>query len=189
MKNSKRTIELDFKSDNMSVRSCNFNNHNEIILFCTTKNFSGDYINIVCVYSIPKKNTQTKITKTKCQKIYELPKGAEVLSISKYEKIWLRLNYYIYEWDLLTGNTKILRNIYEVIVNFKILLNLLAIQTNLKINQQTKTKDIRISYNKGYTCLKINNQIIVHSNELDFPIASLDLNIGTYCCFILINFV
>ena len=82
-----------------------------------------------------KQNTQTKITKTKCQKIYELLKGAEVISMSKYEKkIWLRLNNHIYEWNLVTGNTKILRNIYEVIINFKILSNLLEIQTNLKIN-------------------------------------------------------
>src|SRR6266498_1880832 len=142
-KNSKRQIELDFKPDNMSVQSCNFNNSNELILFCTTKNFSGDDINFVCVYSMPiqttqtKQNTQTKITKTKCQKIYEIPKGAEVLSISKYKKykkIWLRLNNHIYEWNLLTSNTKILRNIHEVILNFKILSNLLEIQTNLKIN-------------------------------------------------------
>ena len=140
-KNSKRQIELDFEPDNMSVQSCNFNNYNELILFCTTKNFSGDDINVVCVYSMPiqttqtKQNTQTKTTKTKCQKIYELLKGAEVISMSKYEKkIWLRLNNHIYEWNLVTGNTKILRNIYEVIINFKILSNLLEIQTNLKLN-------------------------------------------------------
>jgi len=93
----------------------------ELILFCTIENFRQEEINIVCVYSIQAK-------KTKCQKIYKVPKKADVISISKYDRIWLRLNNNIYEWNLFTGqNTIVLKNRFVVIINFKIisLLNLL----------------------------------------------------------------
>lgn len=59
------------------------------------------------------------------------------------------------------------------------MLNLLIIQADslfLKINQQIKTKDIKISNNKEYTCIKLSNEkIIVYSNQLGYPIASFDL--------------
>ncbi len=88
----------------------------ELILFCTIENFRQEEINIVCVYSIQAK-------KTKCQKIYKVPKKADVISISKYDRIWLRLNDNIYEWDLLTGYIAILlKNKFVAIINFKIIL-------------------------------------------------------------------
>ena len=43
-----------------------------------------------------------------------------------------------------------------------------------------KQKDIGISNNKEYTCLKLKNEIVVLSNELGFLVASLDLNDGRY---------
>ncbi len=46
------------------------------------------------------------------------------------------------------------------------------------IFKQIKTKDIKKTNNKEYTCLKINDKIIVYSNELGFPITSMDLNNG-----------
>jgi len=88
----------------------------ELILFCTIENFRQEEINIVCVYSIQAK-------KTKCQKIYKVPKKVDVISISKYDRIWLRLNDNIYEWDLLTGYIAILlKNKFVAIINFKIIL-------------------------------------------------------------------
>ncbi len=44
--------------------------------------------------------------------------------------------------------------------------------------KQIKTEDIKISNDKEYTCLKLKNEIIVLSNQLGSPIASLDLNNG-----------
>ncbi len=46
--------------------------------------------------------------------------------------------------------------------------------------KQVKIKDIKISYNERYTCLKINNNIFVYSNEPEILIASLDSNDGIY---------
>ena len=83
-------IELYFEFDKMEVQSCNFNVDGELTLWCTGETnvrYNDNYrmINIVCVYSIQDE-------KTKCQKIYTIPIEAEVISISKNNKIWLRLN-------------------------------------------------------------------------------------------------
>src|SRR6266498_4241919 len=94
------------------VQHCNFNTKGEFILFCTTKNENN-----VRVYSI-----QTDDKKTNCQKIYKLSEKAELLNISKYDKILLLLNNDIYEWNLLTGKTNIVfKNVNEVIMMFQIL--------------------------------------------------------------------
>ncbi|CAG8623307.1 13290_t:CDS:2, partial [Funneliformis mosseae] len=53
--------------------------------------------NIIWIYS-----TQTKSNKWMCQNVYEVPKEAELVSISKYDKIWLRINSRICEWDIVT---------------------------------------------------------------------------------------
>jgi len=93
----------------MSVQSCNFNLKGDLILFCT----NARDVNIVFVYSM-----QTETQAVKCQKIYMVPKEAELISISKYDRIWLRFNDYIYEWNLRDGNTTIVsNNISGVIIN------------------------------------------------------------------------
>ena len=116
MNESFQEISLDLEFDAMEVQFCNFNRNGNLILFCTVRtNIRYDYINIVCVYSIQAK-------KGECQKIYKIPKEAEVINISKYDIIWLYLNHNIYEWNLPTGHTTmILNDIYEVIINFIIL--------------------------------------------------------------------
>ena len=65
--------------------------------------------NIVCVYSI-------QDGKSKCQNIYKIPIEAEVISISKDDKIWLRLNNDIYEWNIYKAYTTII--LHEVINKF-----------------------------------------------------------------------
>ncbi len=50
---------------------------------------------------------------------------------------------------------------------------------NLNLNQ-IETKDIRISDNVEYTCLKLDNEIIILSNQLGLPIASLNLINGKF---------
>src|SRR6266542_2516116 len=93
MKDSSQEIRLYFEFHLMNVYFCNFNFKGQLILFCTTETRRGEKINIVCVYSIQNKTT-------KCQKIYKIPKEAEVIGISRYDKIWLRLDNNIYEWNL-----------------------------------------------------------------------------------------
>jgi len=83
----------------------------ELILFCEAKSIARrNDTNLVCVYSIEAK-------RTKCQKIYMVPKESEVISITKHNKIWLRLNDNLYEWGLRTAHiTMTLNNIHEVII-------------------------------------------------------------------------
>ena len=114
---SKKIIDFD-KPKKMKVQSCNFNLKEELIMYCirTIIKDKGDdnetdKANIVYVYSIQ--------TKVKCQKIYMISKEAEVISISKHNKIWLNFNDYIHEWNLHTGDTTIISiNIGKVIINF-----------------------------------------------------------------------
>ena len=104
-------VPLHFEFDIIEVECCNFNLKGELVFFCTAKTKTRGKMNIVCVCSI-----QTKPTMIKCRKIYKIPKKAEVVSISKYDKIWLHFNNNVYEWNLLTGHTMILsKNVYEVI--------------------------------------------------------------------------
>lgn len=132
----------------MSVQFCNFNNSEkdkdselELTLFCnvSTKRLNStkklaDYKddNIVFVYSI-QRDKQT----TKCKNIYKIHEKAEVLDITRYGKVWLRLHGHIYEWELdYNYRTTIVTNhIPGVIINFIILLNfilkLLKLQANI----------------------------------------------------------
>ena len=104
-------INLHLEFDTMEVEYCNFNLKGELIFSCTAQ-MKDDKVNMVCVYSI-----QTEPTRTKCQKIYEIPKEAEVLSISKHDKVWLRHNNDLYEWNLLTGHTMILSRNLSVVID------------------------------------------------------------------------
>ncbi len=132
--NTSRELKLYFEFDRINVKHCNFNKNGELILFCTIRtNLRYDKINIVCVYSIIKNKL---IRKSKCQKIFKITEEAKLISITKHNKIWLRLNNNLYEWDLLTAQTTIaLKNIYEeVIIKIIYIVNL---QTNIdffKIN-------------------------------------------------------
>ncbi|PKY51140.1 hypothetical protein RhiirA4_496375 [Rhizophagus irregularis] len=89
-----------------------------------------------------------------CQKIYRIPNEADVISISKDNKIWLRFNDNIYVWEMFTGHTTIvLKNINEA-------------------------KDIKIldDEENEYTLLKSNNEITVYSNKLRCPITLNEKN-------------
>ncbi len=92
MKNQSQEIKLYFEFDLMDVKLCNFNKNGEFVLFCMSETSRGEKINIVYVYSV-----QTEPTKTKYQKIYKIPKEAEVINISKDDEIWLHFNNDIYE--------------------------------------------------------------------------------------------
>ncbi|CAG8444397.1 8375_t:CDS:2 [Funneliformis caledonium] len=145
LNNPDQEIELRFKRIILSY-SCNFNSKGEFIFYTTCEHHV-----VIWVYS-----TQSKGNKWMCLKIYKLPKGTEFISISRNDKILLRMENYINEFNIETGNTKIISN------------NILG----------AETKDIRISSNDKFTFLKINDEIIVYSDKLEIPIALLDSNDG-----------
>ncbi len=132
--NTSREIKLCFEFDTMNVKLCNFNIDGNLILFCTCRvksNVKRNEIDLVCIYSIEQMN-KSKTKKTKCQKIYMIPKEAELISITKYNKIWLRLNNNLYEYDLLAAHTTMaLANIYEVIIKIIIIIILLNFKPTL----------------------------------------------------------
>ncbi len=67
--------------------------------------------------------SQQKLKK-QCRKIYEIPKEAEVISLSKNDKIWLLFNDHICESNLFTGDAIIIPgNIEEVILFIKFIRN------------------------------------------------------------------
>ena len=103
-------IKLNFEFDK-EVQICNFNSEGELILWCTSRSrLRFRIINIVCVYSI-------RDGKSKCRKIYKIPTEAEILSITNDNKIWLRLNNDIYEWDIYNAYTSTII-LHEVINKF-----------------------------------------------------------------------
>ncbi len=113
VQNTIELIELHFGFRRM-VQCCNFNLRGEFILFCTIRE---EDMNIVYIYS-----TRTKSNKWMYQKAFKIPIKAELINISKYDKIWLRLNSDIHEWNILTGYTTIIpTNIYGVIIIIVIL--------------------------------------------------------------------
>src|SRR5688572_12273100 len=72
--------KIEFDDKNTRVQTCNFNSSGNLILYCENQNNKQEESDIVRIYSI-----QTTI---KCQKVYMMPKEAEVISISKHDKIW-----------------------------------------------------------------------------------------------------
>ncbi|RIA90480.1 hypothetical protein C1645_737829 [Glomus cerebriforme] len=105
--------------------------------------------NNIWIYS-----TQTN-NKWMCKRIYEIPKDYDVISISKYDKLYLLFsNIYIHEWDLLTEKS------IRMFVN----------------EEKIESKDIKISSNEKFIYLKIKDKIIIYSIELEIPIITLDAN-------------
>jgi hypothetical protein len=93
MKNKNQKIELYFKF--VLSLYCTFNLEGEFILY--GPNDRGDENKIIWIYS-----TQTKSNKWNCKRFYEIPYGIELISITKYNKVYLSLIDNIYEWDILT---------------------------------------------------------------------------------------
>ncbi|CAI2172492.1 19542_t:CDS:2 [Funneliformis geosporum] len=143
-KNKKKELYFKYFLD---LFYCSFNSKEEFILYGVDGDI--DEHNIIWVYS-------TNGNRWKCKKIYTVPKISELISISKFNKIWLRSVEHINEWNIKSKETTIISTITRGI----------------------KTRDIRISDYDKYTCIKIMNKVIVYSNDMGIPIpiASLDLN-------------
>ncbi|EXX66834.1 hypothetical protein GLOIN_2v75200 [Rhizophagus irregularis DAOM 181602=DAOM 197198] len=147
--NNKDKITLSFYR---KVRSmyCTFNLKGEFILYSLVYEHK-----IIWIYS-----TQTKNNKWECKRFYEIPKDYGLISISKYDKVYLFSNDYICEWNINTEKS-------------------VKIFVNNKDKNKFGTKNIGIFNNdEKFIFLKVNDKIIVYSIELGIPIVTLDINDG-----------
>ncbi|RGB36672.1 hypothetical protein C1646_757826 [Rhizophagus diaphanus] len=142
MNNKDKKVALNFEKD--YAEYCTFNLKGEFILY--------SYRNIILIYS-----TQIKNNKWECKRFYKRPKDYKLITISKYDKVYLTSNDYIYEWNI---NTERSVKIFD----------------NNKDKNKFETKNIGIFSNEKFIFLKINDRIIVYSIELEIPIASLGIN-------------
>lgn len=107
--NNDQKIELYF-CKHLTSYYCVFNLKDELILYSDINHSAGDN-KIIWVYS-----TQTKNNKWTCKKIYMITDDVKLLSISKYDKLYLISNDCIYALNILTGKRmKIFVNKNEVI--------------------------------------------------------------------------
>jgi hypothetical protein len=94
MNNNTQEIKL-YYDENIYLNHCTFNIKGEFIICNEVLNQK-----ILRIYS-----TQTKNNKWICKQIYEIPQDYKLISISKYNKIYLLLSNCIYEWNIFTGKS------------------------------------------------------------------------------------
>ncbi|PKY17426.1 hypothetical protein RhiirB3_467953 [Rhizophagus irregularis] len=148
--NNDQKIELYF-CKHLTSYYCVFNLKDEFILYSDINHSAGDN-KIIWICS-----TQTKNNKWTCKKIYMISDDVELLSISKYDKLYLISNDCIYELNILTGKS------------MKIFVN----------KNELEAENVKILCNEIFICLKIDDKIIIYSVELGNPIVSLDINNDT----------
>ncbi|EXX52618.1 hypothetical protein RirG_251460 [Rhizophagus irregularis DAOM 197198w] len=102
MNNKKKiALNLDTEVSHSNSNYCTFNLKGEFILyslFYVHETFGSH--DIIWIYS-----TQTKDNKWECKRFYRILKDYELVSISKYDKVYLYpmdSNDYIYEWNINT---------------------------------------------------------------------------------------
>ncbi|RGB28675.1 hypothetical protein C1646_673049 [Rhizophagus diaphanus] len=116
MNNKDKKIALDL--DVVVVNYCTFNLKGEFILLghIFFHSVLGGH-NIIWIYS-----TQTKNNKWESKRFYRIPEDYGLISISKYDNVYLVLNDYIYEWNINTEKgVKIFGNIKDKNVVFGML--------------------------------------------------------------------
>src|SRR5207248_2745559 len=88
--------------------NCAFTLQGDFILY--SKVYNGKKaIKIIWVYS-----TQTKDNNWTCKGIYKIPFDVRLISISKYDKLYLFSNHYFYQWDIVTGKSlRLIENIND----------------------------------------------------------------------------
>ncbi|PKK66375.1 hypothetical protein RhiirC2_784855, partial [Rhizophagus irregularis] len=134
MNNKDKKIALSFDI-NVDPIYCTFNLKGEFILYSSVKT-RFKYRKIIWIYS-----TQTKNNKWECKRFYKIPKDYYLISISKYDKVYLFSNDYIYEWNI---NTEEIVKIFD----------------NNKDKNKIKSYDIGIFSNEKFNILKVNDKII-----------------------------
>ncbi|POG77696.1 hypothetical protein GLOIN_2v1544873 [Rhizophagus irregularis DAOM 181602=DAOM 197198] len=96
--NNKDKKKIAINLNAIYADSCTFNLKGEFILYSTIWPHSDFERNkIIWIYS-----TQTKNNKWECKRFYRIPEDYELISISKYDNVYLFLNYFIYEWNINT---------------------------------------------------------------------------------------
>ncbi|GBB86178.1 hypothetical protein RclHR1_12620005 [Rhizophagus clarus] len=135
---------------------CIFNMIGELVIYNQTlvnNTFNIDHH--IFIYSM-----KTKNNKWKCKKIYKIPRGLKVIRISKYNKLYLYSDNSIHEYNLITENSR-----------------------KIFVSDEKIDHKARISNNEMIICIRINNKIIICSNELEIPIVSFDIvNNDTQLC-------
>jgi len=98
LNNNNQEFYLYFSILNLRLDYCTFNLKGEFILYSEVKGKStfGSQ-KIIWIYS-----TQTKNNKWECKRFYRIPEDYELINISKYDKVYLCSNDYIYEWNIIT---------------------------------------------------------------------------------------
>jgi len=95
-KDEKNALKLHRNDTRSSYYDCTFNLKGEFILYSVVSG-SFDVQKIIWIYS-----TQTKNNKWECKRFYRIPEDYELINISKYDKVYLCSNDYIYEWNIIT---------------------------------------------------------------------------------------
>ncbi|UZO24087.1 uncharacterized protein OCT59_016405 [Rhizophagus irregularis] len=150
MNNTKETIklDLDYKFKHLY---CTFDLKKEFIVIGYVLSSRERHNIMVRIYS-----TQSNNNEWTCKRMYEIPEDFIFVGISKYSKLYLRSsNNSIHEWNLLTGRSTSMFSYEEMIESPK------------------HFKDIIISSNEKFVCLKINDNIIIYSVELEIPVITL----------------
>ncbi len=104
MNNNNQEIDLYFRKRGESrtfgafIYSdyCTFNLKGEFILY-NSKSACHEYRKTIWLYSTKSNNNEWM-----CKRFHLLPEDFELISISKYDKVYLCSSDYIYEWDILT---------------------------------------------------------------------------------------
>jgi hypothetical protein len=94
MNNENKKITLSF-DEKVSAEYCTFNLKGEFILYSVVD--TNKKRKIIWIYS-----TQTKNNKWECKRFYKILEDYELISISKYDRVYLSLNDCIYEWNINT---------------------------------------------------------------------------------------
>ncbi|GES95010.1 hypothetical protein GLOIN_2v1537213 [Rhizophagus clarus] len=135
-------LDMDF-SYTTSVR-LTFNLNNDLI---------APYRRVIFIHS-----TQTKNNKWNCKRIYkalEYCKNLCFISISsKYNKVYFRLNNFIYEFDLITEK---------------------SIKIYVDDGEKMRHHGVEIASNENFVCLRFGDKIIIYSVEFENHIISLDI--------------
>jgi WD40 repeat protein len=99
MNNQGNKIELDlypYSDYHYRPYYCTFNLKREFILYSEADDDKDYDKKIIWIYSTQSQN------KWACKGIYKIPDNFELISISKYDKLYLYSNNYLYEWDIFT---------------------------------------------------------------------------------------
>jgi hypothetical protein len=145
MNNKDKKIALSFEKHTYA-EYCTFNLKGEFILYGTIEIHSKIH-KTIWIYS-----TQTKNNKWECKRFYKIPENYELISISKYDKVYLSSNDYIYEWNINTERSVIIfdnnkdKNKVINIINYfqtKIIINILNTDTNYFLVCNKKYRNIQ----------------------------------------------